>query len=229
MRLKNKICALTCAFLLALTSFAASVRPAYAVPTQDDLDAARAQLEQLGAEMASIQENLQKAECDLEETRNRIDETNAAIVDTEAELSARRILLGNRMRSSYKSGRGTIFDLLFGARDFEDLVNIIYYIDKVSESDANAIDDIIALEKQLEEQKDLRNIVEGIKKKDLAKAEQEIKAADEAAKRTNEYHKFIEDRQKEGKPLPVGETLNRDAEALKKSADGEKKGPDSEK
>ena len=86
-----------------------------------------------------------------------------------------------------------------------------------------------AFEKQLEEQKDLRNIVEGIKKKDLAKAEQEIKAADEAAKRTNEYHKFIEDRQKEGKPLPAGETLNRDAEALKKSADGEKKGPDSEK
>ena len=84
MRLKNKICALTCAFLLALTSFAASVRPAYAVPTQDDLDAARAQLEQLGAEMASIQESLQKAECDLEETRNRIDETNAAIADTEA-------------------------------------------------------------------------------------------------------------------------------------------------
>ncbi|MDO5106812.1 MAG: hypothetical protein Q4D39_00905, partial [Coriobacteriaceae bacterium] len=77
------------------------------MPTQDDLDAARAQLEQLGAEMASIQENLQKAECDLEETRNRIDETNAAIADTEAELEARRILLGNRMRSSYKSGRGT--------------------------------------------------------------------------------------------------------------------------
>ena len=171
MRLKNKICALTCAFLLALTSFAASVRPAYAVPTQDDLDAARAQLEQLGAEMASIQENLQKAECDLEETRNRIDETNAAIADTEAELSARRILLGNRMRSSYKSGRGTIFDLLFGARDFEDLVNIIYYIDKVSESDANAIDDIVALEKQLEEQKSALEIAQQQQEAQIAETE----------------------------------------------------------
>lgn len=188
MRLKNKICALTCAFLLALTSFAASVRPAYAVPTQDDLDAARAQLEQLGAEMASIQENLQKAECDLEETRNRIDETNAAIADTEAELSARRILLGNRMRSSYKSGRGTIFDLLFGARDFEDLVNIIYYIDKVSESDANAIDDIIALEKQLEEQKSALEIAQQQQEAQIAETERQLAEYDEKIAEAQAYY-----------------------------------------
>jgi hypothetical protein len=73
-----------------------------------------------------------------------------------------------------------------------------------------------AFEKQVKEQEDLRSFVEDLKRKDLEKAEKEIKAADEAAERTNEYHKFIEDRQKEGKPLPAGETLNRDAEALKK-------------
>ena len=86
-----------------------------------------------------------------------------------------------------------------------------------------------AFEKRVEEQKDLRNFVEGLKKKDLEKAEKEIKAADDAAVRSNEYHKFIEDLRKEGKPLPVGETLNRDAEALKNAADGEKKESDSEK
>ena len=76
-----------------------------------------------------------------------------------------------------------------------------------------------AFEKQVEEQKDLKDFVEVLKKKDLEKAEREIKAANEAAERTNEYHKFIEDRQKEGKPLPAGETLKRDAEALLKSAE----------
>ena len=86
-----------------------------------------------------------------------------------------------------------------------------------------------AFEKQVEEQKDLKDFVEELKKKDLEKAEQEIKKANDAAERTNEYHKFIEDHQKEGKPLPVGETLNRDAEALKNATDGEKKGSDSEK
>ena len=44
--------------------------------------------------------------------------------------------------------------------------------------------------------------------------EEEIKKADDAAVSDNEYNKFIQDRQKEGKPLPVGETLRKDAEKL---------------
>ena len=86
-----------------------------------------------------------------------------------------------------------------------------------------------AFEKQVKEQEDLRNFVEDLKKKDLAKAEKEIKAADDAAVRSNEYHKFIEERQKDGKPLPAGEALKRDAEALKKESVDEKKGLDPEK
>lgn len=69
-------------------------------------------------------------------------------------------------------------------------------------------------EKKVEEQKDLKDFVEQLKKRDLEKAEKEINSANDAAERTNEYHKFIEDLQKEGKPLPVGETLKRDAEAI---------------
>ena len=73
-----------------------------------------------------------------------------------------------------------------------------------------------AFEKQVEEQKDLKEFVEDLKKKDLEKAEKEIKEADDAAMRDNEYNKFIKERQKEGKPLPAGEALKRDAEAMKK-------------
>ena len=69
-------------------------------------------------------------------------------------------------------------------------------------------------EKRVEEQKDLRDFVEQLKKRDLEKAEKEIKSANDAAERTNEYHKFIEDRQKSGKPLPAGDTLKKDAEAM---------------
>ena len=74
-----------------------------------------------------------------------------------------------------------------------------------------------AFEKKVEEQKDLKDFVETIKKQDLDKAEKEIKKADAASERTNEYHRFIEERQKAGKPLPAGETLRRDAEAMKEA------------
>jgi hypothetical protein len=73
-----------------------------------------------------------------------------------------------------------------------------------------------AFDKQVEEQKDLKEFVDELKKKDMEKAEKAVKEADAAAVRDNEYNKFIKDRQKEGKPLPPGETLKKDAEALKK-------------
>jgi len=71
-----------------------------------------------------------------------------------------------------------------------------------------------AFEKKVEEQKDLKEFVEQLKKQDLEKSEKAIKAADDAEKRSNEYHKYIEDLQKSGKPLPAGETLKKDAEAI---------------
>ena len=46
---------------------------------------------------------------------------------------------------------------------------------------------------------------------------EEIKKADAAAVSDNEYNRFIKDRQQEGKPLPAGETLKKDAEALKEA------------
>jgi len=73
-----------------------------------------------------------------------------------------------------------------------------------------------AFDKKVEEQKDLKEFVDELKKNDMEKAEKAVKEADAAAVRDNEYNKFLKDRQKEGKPLPPGETLKKDAEALKK-------------
>lgn len=160
MFIRNRLCSLICAFLLVFTSLFAFSLPSSAVPTQADLDAARAHLEELGQKMSAIQSSLMEAEHALETTRNKIDETNASIEKTQSELSERRDVLSKRMRTSYKSGPGSVLDLILGARDFEDLVNVIYYIDKMSESDARAIDEIQQLEAELEEQKSVLEATE---------------------------------------------------------------------
>jgi len=74
-----------------------------------------------------------------------------------------------------------------------------------------------AFDKQVEEQKNLKEFVETLKKQDMEKAEKAVKDADAAAARDNEYNKFIKERQDQGKPLPAGETLKKDAEALKEA------------
>ena len=98
-------------------------------------------------------------------------------------------------------------------------------------------------EKKVKEQEDLKEFVEELKKPKIEKAEKAIKESEEAAKSENEYHKYLEKMQKEGKPLPPGETLNRDAKAMEaekkaseppKAVDGDKapeppKAPDADK
>ena len=81
-----------------------------------------------------------------------------------------------------------------------------------------------AFEKQVEEQENLKEFVDELKKKDMEKAEKAVKEADAAAVRDNEYNKFIKEQQENGKPLPPGETLKKDAEALKnaEAAGGER-------
>ncbi len=76
-----------------------------------------------------------------------------------------------------------------------------------------------AFEKQVEEQKDLQEFVETLKKPKMENAEKAIKEADEAAKSDNEYHKVLEQMKESGKPLPAGETLNRDAKEMEESAE----------
>lgn len=174
--------------MLAASSILVFSNTSYAVPTQADLDAARATLEQLGQEMGDIQANLMQAEMDLEETRNKIDETNTAIQETQLRLAERRIVLGKRMKSSYKSGAGSVFDMIFGARDFEDLVNVIYYLDKISESDADAIDEISMLEQQLEDQKTELEVAETKQEQQIAETEKELAEYDAKLAEAQAYY-----------------------------------------
>lgn len=161
---------------------------ASAVPTQADLDAARAQLEQLGSEMASIQSQLMESEMALEETRNKIHDTQTEIDDTNEQLIERRGFLGRRMKSSYKSGAGNILDMIFGARNFEDLVNIIYYLDKVSESDAEAIGAIQELELALEQQMGELEAAEADQQVQIEQTEAQLGQYDEMIAEAQAYY-----------------------------------------
>ena len=56
------------------------------------------------------------------------------------------------MKSSYKSGSSSALDLILSSASFEELSSNIYYLDKVSEADAEAISEVQDLANQLAEQ-----------------------------------------------------------------------------
>ena len=140
---------------VSLTSLPATV--AYADPASD-LAAAAAQLDALGAELAGYQERLATATTELEATDYAIAETQAQVESTSQQLSEKQAALGESMKSTYKTGSEGLLDFILGSTSAEDLANRVYYLDKISEQKAAAIEEVRTLAEQLsQEMSDLQS------------------------------------------------------------------------
>ena len=183
-------CIVTAGLVLALaTPCALSVVPTVAMASpQDDLSAASAKLDSLGATLSSLQDQLSTATSELEQTGYDIANTTQRISDTQTQLDGKRQELGSRMKSSYKSGTSSALDLIFSSASFEELSSNIYYLDKVSEADAEAISEVQDLANQLAEQ---QSQLQAQEDKQEAKIEATQQSVDDYTTQVNEAQEYF--------------------------------------
>nr|WP_315522214.1 NlpC/P60 family protein [Olegusella massiliensis] len=150
MDIKHKavVAGLTVAFALATMS------PfAFAAPSAADLNTAQAKLESLGGELASIQSDLDAQATTLQQTQTDIAKKQTQIDSTKEDLKSARKVLGNRMRSNYKTGGSSLLSVLLGSESAEDLISNIYIADRIADQDAANISAVRDLEDQLNKEK----------------------------------------------------------------------------
>ena len=174
--------------LVATLAFGAFAPVALASP-QSELAEVSAQLETYGAELEELQGDLATKTTELEDTEYKIGEKQANIKTTTEELANAKAVLGARMRSSYKSGTSSLLGVILGADSIDDIVSRIYYMDKVAQSDAEAIEEVRTLEDRLKsEMKDLENT-----KKNQEKAVDELQTqVDEYSAKVSEARSYYE-------------------------------------
>lgn len=192
MAFRRKTMAAMLAASLAAAGMFAMPRAAYAVPTQEDLQAAQARIDELGADLISFREDLENAEAALVRTDNEIGKTEEKIDQTQIELAAARVTLARRMRSGYKTGGVNFLDVLFNSTSLEDFANRIYYMDKVNEQDANTIDRIGELEAQLEDQKAHLEEQKVAQEQNLAEVEQKVGEYESLVAEAQEYYNQLD-------------------------------------
>lgn len=134
-------------------SMGAFTLPAFATPTQSDLAAAQEKLNSLGSELSALQDSLSEQEADLQKTQSEIIAKQGEIESTSANLDAARATLGDRMRSTYKTGGISFLSMVLGSSSPEDLISNIYIADKIAQQDAEAISSVQQLETQLTAEK----------------------------------------------------------------------------
>ena len=151
---------LACVLGLGLTA------PAYA-DTASDLAAARTKLEQIGTQTQQIHEELATQTQALDQTAGEITQKQQEIAEGQAKLST-------YVAGEYKTGGMSLLQVLTGVDDLGDMLNRLFYYGKVSDKQAQTIQEVKDLKQQLTDKQaeQEKNVAATQKKVDELNAQQ---------------------------------------------------------
>lgn len=140
--------------------------PAYA-DTASDLAAARTKLEQIGTQTQQIHEELSAQTQELDQTAGEITQKQQEIAEGQAKLST-------YVAGEYKTGGLSLLQVLTGVDDLSDMLNRLFYYGKVSDKQAQTIQEVKDLKQQLTDKQaeQEKNVAATQKKVDELNAQQ---------------------------------------------------------
>lgn len=142
------------------------VAPAYA-DTASDLAYARTKLEQIGTQTQQIHEELAAQTQELDQTAGEITQKQQEIAEGQAKLST-------YVAGEYKTGGLSLLQVLTGVDDLSDMLNRLFYYGKVSDKQAQTIQEVKDLKQQLTDKQaeQEKNVAATQKKVDELNAQQ---------------------------------------------------------
>ncbi|AEB07071.1 NLP/P60 protein [Coriobacterium glomerans PW2] len=161
-----------------------SAPSAYA-DTASDLAEARLKLEQYASSYGKIYDQVTAYTADLEVTKGNIEKNAQQIESRQSELRDAQTELSRHISDTYKAGGLSFSEVLFGSNSLNELISRIYYMNKVSESQAAAIDNIKTIKGELEtarqqlsnEKRDQENLLSKAKERAAAAAAERERAS----------------------------------------------------
>ena len=154
--MRKKIVAALIAGILVVTSAV----PAYATPSNQEVNKARDQYAELGKKIAETQNKVdelnvkieplaQKVESNKTEianTKKEMDNTQKEIEQTKEKMSKQEEVLGGRLRELYKTGGQTSYlSLIFSADSLSDLIGKLDSANRLVDLDKNVVNELISI------------------------------------------------------------------------------------
>jgi|GEM_PF-292316 len=143
---------------------------------QDRYNEVSAELDRIGREYADLSAQHAVTLDEIERVTGEIAELEDEIERKQDEIEHKQQLLGERMSTAYKTGNRGVLELLFSAANFEEFTSNVYYLDKITASDRQMIEDIKAVKEELEQDKlaleDQKTQLEALRAQEEAELEQ---------------------------------------------------------
>ena len=113
----------------------------------------QAKLDQANSHLSGLYDEASRVSEEVNKTQEDLDATNAEIEQKTAELAQAQDTLSRRVASNYKTGGVSLVSILFDSTSFEDMVNRITYASKVSDSDAQIIQQVKDIQSELDQKR----------------------------------------------------------------------------
>jgi cell wall-associated NlpC family hydrolase len=107
-----------------------------AAPSEEEVEAAQARVEQLGHELEVVIERWNDARYQLQQAKERLAETERLVREAEAEAETARALLESRAVEAY-TGMGGQIDVLLEAEDLTEFSDRLQFMGAIAQSDAD--------------------------------------------------------------------------------------------
>ena len=127
---------------------------------QDELSESIVQLQEMDDKINEYQASLDEVNSQYEELQKRVEESEKQLAEAQEKYGKKLNLLKNRLVAIYKNGETRYLDVLMNSKSIIDFVSKYYVVQKITEYDSKAIDELeetkLELEKinnQLEEDK----------------------------------------------------------------------------
>ncbi len=151
---KKAIVTASLAFALGIGGIPAAVyaeEPAIAAPTT--LDEAWQTYGELSMQVAEVGESLNDTYFRLEQNEASKADLLVQIEASTARLEAARVALADRVSANYKAGSGSLLDIILSTDSFESLVSALHYVDKLTDADVAAVEEVKQASEQLESER----------------------------------------------------------------------------
>ncbi|MBS5449734.1 MAG: C40 family peptidase [Coriobacteriia bacterium] len=154
---------------------------------QAQADAAQQQINALNNAFYEAQTAYDQTTAELEATNQAIADLQVTIDEKQVELAEAQDALANRMSAEYTAGPTGLLDVILSAEDFNDFVNRLYYAGKLTDADAQAIQQVKDLKASLQASQDELVVQQQAQQELQAQQEQDLASLNDQLAAAQEY------------------------------------------
>lgn len=142
--------------LLCSLAVVFSVFPAYADDDIESLEnqtsALENELQGINQEILSLSDEISSTEMQVEILNGEIARTEDSLAEAETNEQKQYQDMKTRIKYMYENGNATLLEMLFSAEDMADFLNKADFIENLSQYDRDALDELIDVHQQIEDQ-----------------------------------------------------------------------------